>query len=139
MRKTVDLTCEFCGEEFNREQTEHRRCQRNGRRSFCSLSCAGKYYGDVGRENIKIANKCYRGMWKLSGLPLSELRQIGAAVRQKIKQGDLARPDKCELCGGGNNIDAHHEDYGKPYDVVWLCRSCHMRVHLGTLEISGVA
>ena len=24
---------------------------------------------------------------------------------------------------------AHHEDYSKPYDVVWLCPPCHRNLH----------
>lgn len=26
-------------------------------------------------------------------------------------------------------VHAHHEDYSRPLDVVWLCRCCHARRH----------
>ena len=29
--------------------------------------------------------------------------------------------------------DPHNEDYSKPLEVVWLCKSCHKRLHLGLI------
>jgi hypothetical protein len=34
----------------------------------------------------------------------------------------------CEVCGDPK-VDAHHDDYGKPFDVRWLCRAHHMALH----------
>lgn len=25
----------------------------------------------------------------------------------------------------------HHEDYGRPYSVTWLCKDCHVELHTG--------
>lgn len=46
------------------------------------------------------------------------------AVARAVKAGTLRRPDGCEWCGGAN-VEAHHEDYSKPLEVLWLCRQCH--------------
>lgn len=54
-------------------------------------------------------------------------------VSRAIKQGDLVRRE-CEICGE-DNVDAHHEDYSKPLDVVWMCRKHHMRLHGGQFSI----
>src|SRR5260370_18946907 len=56
-------------------------------------------------------------------------------VSVAIAEGRLIRPEACELCTGKRGdwpswvIHAHHEDYARPLDVLWLCGSCHNRVH----------
>jgi hypothetical protein len=39
--------------------------------------------------------------------------------------GLLIRPLHCERCLKESKPDAHHEDYTKPLEVKWLCRTCH--------------
>src|SRR5580704_3739196 len=53
--------------------------------------------------------------------------QAYAHVKLALQRGVLVRPDACSRCGGSGNgrIEAHHEDYDKPLDVIWLCKSCH--------------
>lgn len=51
-------------------------------------------------------------------------------VRRAIRLGRLIRGD-CEKCGWVGKTQAHHEDYLKPLDVIWLCPPCH-RKHHGT-------
>ncbi len=48
-------------------------------------------------------------------------------IRAAIKRGQLLRPDICESCGRGGEIQAAHHDYEQPLAVHWLCRSCHTR------------
>ena len=31
----------------------------------------------------------------------------------------------CEICDSTKNLQRHHKDYGKPLDVLTLCRDCH--------------
>lgn len=49
-------------------------------------------------------------------------------VEQAIIAGKLDRPDRCSICGCSSSehrIEAHHEDYSRPLDVIWCCTPCH--------------
>lgn len=49
-------------------------------------------------------------------------------VEAALKVGKLKKPSQCQGCGRSANetrIGAHHYDYSKPLDVVWLCAACH--------------
>ena len=48
------------------------------------------------------------------------------SLKQAVYAG-LIKRGVCVVCGK-LETDAHHKDYSKPYDVVWLCRKHHMRV-----------
>jgi hypothetical protein len=49
------------------------------------------------------------------------------AVAVAIKNGSLVRLP-CARCGSPR-ADAHHPDYAKPLDVIWVCRICHERLY----------
>jgi len=49
------------------------------------------------------------------------------AVTRAIKKGLLVRAPCCR-CGSERSL-AHHEDYDKPLDVIWLCQPCHKQRH----------
>ena len=49
------------------------------------------------------------------------------AVSRAIKKGVLIRIP-CERCSDLKSL-AHHEDYDKPLDVMWLCQPCHKQRH----------
>jgi ribosomal protein S27AE len=48
-------------------------------------------------------------------------------VQTAIKNGNLKRLPCCR-CGDEKSL-AHHEDYDKPLDVMWLCQPCHKQRH----------
>lgn len=56
-----------------------------------------------------------------------EQRRAYDHVFRAIKRGALIR-QPCEVCGQFGR-DAHHDDYDKPLDVRWFCRSHHMAQH----------
>lgn len=51
-------------------------------------------------------------------------------VKRAIKNGDIVKSCNCEICGKSNcELQAHHYDYSKPLDVIWLCTECHGKIH----------
>lgn len=50
------------------------------------------------------------------------------AVEAAMHAGALVNPGVCFGCGckpPEHRIEAHHHDYSKPLDIVWLCTPCH--------------
>ena len=45
-------------------------------------------------------------------------------VPKAVRNGQLIKPEHCELCDD-TVIFAHHNDYSLALDVVWLCRKHH--------------
>ncbi len=48
-------------------------------------------------------------------------------TRQAIREGRIKK-HPCEQCGGKIAV-AHHPNYFKVFEVVWLCASCHTNLH----------
>jgi hypothetical protein len=44
----------------------------------------------------------------------------------------------CRECGA-INVEAHHADYSKPLDVIWLCHKHHVEFHLNERRIEEMA
>ena len=37
----------------------------------------------------------------------------------------------CQICGSNEDLQRHHQDYTKPYEVIIVCRTCHTKIHRG--------
>ncbi len=48
-------------------------------------------------------------------------------VSRAIKSGLLTK-QPCIRCGEQKSL-AHHEDYDKPLEIMWLCQPCHKQRH----------
>ena len=51
---------------------------------------------------------------------------------EAMKSGKIIKPNFCWLCDKKCEPEAHHYDYSKPYDVIWLCSEFHHKVHKNT-------
>jgi hypothetical protein len=50
------------------------------------------------------------------------------ALANKAKRRGKLVPQPCEVCGATEQIEMHHRDHSRPYDVRWLCRPHHRQV-----------
>jgi len=39
----------------------------------------------------------------------------------------------CQVCGD-LKVNAHHEDYDRPFEVLWLCPAHHKKLHIDKIE-----
>ena len=57
-----------------------------------------------------------------------EKKRAHWTVANALRDGRLTKRP-CEACRGEEFIHAHHADYSKPLDVIWLCGDCHRLEH----------
>jgi hypothetical protein len=83
-----------------------------------------KYFRtEKGREKYKLQGEAVRSRFP-------EKMKARRFMRTAIGNGTLLKPSKCSLCESEEfQIDAHHPDYSKPLEVVWVCKPCHGIVH----------
>ncbi len=58
-------------------------------------------------------------------------RKSQIALNNAVRAGKII-PQKCH-CGKAK-VEAHHEDYSKPFDVIWLCKKHHVELHIKKRE-----
>ena len=71
------------------------------------------------KANVEV-NRAWRAEDKRRGIAHN-------AVSRSIRNGSLFRLP-CTRCGAEKSL-AHHEDYDKPLEVMWLCQPCHKQRH----------
>jgi hypothetical protein len=88
----------------------------------------GKAYRLAHREEIIERCRKYNKTYKRKH-PTDPIQdRARSLVNEAIRHGRLIR-QSCQLCNKPN-AHAHHEDYSKPFEIMWLCRSCHINWHL---------
>lgn len=99
----------------------------SGRQMVCA-NCKRAATRERMRQWIARNPNEHRARSAASWKPRAKDRQNAtAAVYRAIKRGDLTR-GCCEVCGT-DAVQAHHDDYGKPLQVRWLCRPHHAIEH----------
>lgn len=58
-------------------------------------------------------------------------RKAHRVLARAVKNKHIIKPDACNRCCKPGQLNAHHSDYSKPLDVIWVCRSCHAWIHGG--------
>lgn len=61
-------------------------------------------------------------------------RRAHSAVWREVRAGRIVRSPLCSCCDRKSKLQAHHADYSKPLDVVWLCPGCHASEHGETYQ-----
>lgn len=119
----------------------------DGRNSWCK-ECSvldGRRYRALNRESIQAKDKArnlldkrkaQRAAIKAKAKFHPEKAAAQNMVLTAIKNGYLTRPTTCSIPGcSEKKPDAHHPDYSKPLEVIWLCRTHHQQLHNPIREI----
>ena len=113
----------------------------DGRLNYCKL-CVKSRISRKRWENIEKERERDRERHRASSKRQKRLRDFSRLSRldqtknkawqitsNAIRDGKLIRPNECSQCDAACKPEAHHPDYSRPLDVIWLCRSCHCRLH----------
>ena len=111
-------------EKRNKYRAEHieqcRRYQNKYNRSEKGQQQYRRYYSEHKEEFIERAKK--------SNANHQSERRAQSLINHALERGKIERKP-CEVCGS-EQTDAHHYDYNKPLDVMWLCRKHHAEWHM---------
>jgi len=68
-----------------------------------------------------------REQGRLNRIKHADKVRVRAILYRAVKRGEIQK-QCCEICGSAN-VQAHHPDYSKPMDVMWLCPKHHAWIH----------
>lgn len=97
------------------------------------------YRQKMKKENPEKYNRIYGGIRKRYRERHPEIAKAEGLLNEALRTGKIVRPSKCCQCGKGCKPEAHHYDYNKPFDVMWVCAACHSRIHKGVNDLIRIA
>ena len=105
-RPVVDIKCKFplCGVEFSSSY----------KRKYCDEHSNPTNLCKVWRKKNPIKAKAYE--------------RVHSLYRQDRDYNRDRKREPCVVCGK-EPTQAHHHDYKKPLDIIFLCMDCHNEIH----------
>ena len=89
-------------------------------------------YQGTYRENNKDKISKYQKDWAEQNPEKSKAKYM---LANAIKSGKIQKSSYCETCFRDGKLHGHHPDYNKPLTVVWLCPSCHKKIHTEVIDL----
>lgn len=124
MLKRVQLLSEFnaqkgVGDALPDQYQEYYKSHKETKRAYDQERNKHLTPGQKAKHRARI--RAYQARWP-------EKTRAHKSVHKALRSGLLTR-QPCERCNSTNRVHAHHEDYTKPLEVIWLCSSCHGERH----------
>lgn len=132
------LICSRCKKERTLDHFHKKNDVTRGFSYWCKDCCC--------RYHMENPNKIYKNRWNKEHMKLISLSSRNWAKKNPVKrwaEGKLYRALMagrviklpCEVCGD-IKVQAHHPNYAKPLEVIWLCINHHRMVHTRKLNIN---
>lgn len=121
-------TCSRCGETKPLWSFYRQAIQSDGFAPHCK-ACHKAAYTDRAWNKSEKGIAASREASKRWYRKNPEKHRAHRLLKYHVLVGHIIKPEKCQECGAATPLDAHHHDYAKPFDVRWLCRSCHKNEH----------
>jgi len=123
VREGYPSSCIFCQKELHKK-SEH----------YCSKECEQRYR----KSHVKNIPS-FLSKWKLRKLksakdPLIEVRKKARRITNNLIKSGKLRKGSCVVCKS-SEVLAHHEDYSRPDDIIWICENHHKLYHNGTIGL----
>ena len=128
MSKISKKICKGCGKKLPRthEFFFRNKSLLDGLLSKCK-TCTAAYQKEYKikqrKKNLEYLKKASE-KWSKNNRARRNVRQ---RVYTAVKNG-LIKKKPCAVCDQ-KKVEAHHFNYDKPLEVIWLCKSHHMEVH----------
>ena len=107
-----------------KEINEKAKLYKKKREIIKNRSLYNKRYREKNKEIINKKAKEYSKMYKK--LPENKIKLKSQIIAQKIP---IPKEQLCEICKINEAKDRHHPDYNKSLNILYLCKSCHKRLH----------
>ena len=121
MQYHLTAICPQCKKEFFKNTKIQKYCTPECRRDW-----KNRDKKDYSVCEVDAAKKGY----PFSTVSADTRRSANMKLQAAVNLGKLRRPLECSMCGdAGCRIVGHHEDYGKPFEVIWVCCPCHAKIH----------
>jgi len=133
----INKVCSACRIDKPISEFYKQKYGKNGLRASCK-SCCNKdsrlwFEANIIRDREK-GRKWYQQNKekRMSSINIWETKNIVKKMAQQavhiaIRSKKLIRKP-CAVCGN-LKVDAHHPDYSRPLEVIWLCRKHHIEIH----------
>ena len=129
-----DHKCSRCGvmpspsgDNFHKD-----RARGSGFASYC-IECTRIRNAQWGKNNHKKRRETASEWRRRNPSYRHQYLKSHSVLNGSIAAGKLSR-GPCVICGT-SKTEGHHPDYGKPLNVIWLCKKHHTELHQGKLEL----
>ena len=123
VREGMPTSCVACSGNLHRK-SEH----------YCSLKCEAEYKEEHATDAPPFLSKWKVRKNKARNDPVVEVRQKARRKTKSLLRAGTLVKGLCVVCGT-LDVVAHHEDYDRPGDVIWLCDTHHKEYHAGKIGL----